>query len=150
VRPPRYGGKKKFGVYATRSPHRPNRLGLSVVKFDRLEVTSDSVILWVTGVDLVNGTPIYDIKPYLPYVDAIPNAIALEFEVAPVSWPVSWACVVEMNVNDKVLIEKILALDPRPGQDRQSSDEFAMSVAGWNITFSFQDDGFKVVKAVRE
>jgi len=66
VRPPRFENKKKMGVYGTRSPHRPNRLGLSLVEFDRLEILSDKINLWVRGVDLVDGTPVFDIKPYVP------------------------------------------------------------------------------------
>src|SRR5690606_27454294 len=69
VRPPRFENKKKMGVYATRTPHRPNRLGLSVVKFDRLEMRDREIVLWVRGVDLVTNTPIFDIKPYVPYAD---------------------------------------------------------------------------------
>ena len=70
VRPPRLGGNCRMGVFATRSPFRPNPLGLSSVKLDRIEVTEkEGPVLYVTGADLLDGTPIYDIKPYLPYVD---------------------------------------------------------------------------------
>lgn len=71
VRPPRLGGNAKLGVFATRTSFRPNYLGLSVVKLERIEIGNDSVVLHVSGVDLVDGTPIVDIKPYVPYADNI-------------------------------------------------------------------------------
>ena len=74
VRPPRFEGKLKLGVFATRSPHRPNRMGLSVVKFLKIEERKDFVHLFVSGVDLVDGTPILDIKPYIPHYDSVPDA----------------------------------------------------------------------------
>ena len=75
VRPPRLGGNKRTGVFATRSPFRPNPLGLSVVKLEKVQLdSSDGPMLWVSGADLMNGTPIYDIKPYLPYADSVPEA----------------------------------------------------------------------------
>jgi len=74
VRPPRLGGNKKMGVFATRATHRPNALGLSVVKLDGIECTDDQVRLHISGLDLIDGTPILDIKPYIPYSDAIENA----------------------------------------------------------------------------
>ena len=74
VRPPKLGGNKRTGVFATRSPFRPNLLGLTVVKLEEVKDTSDGKVLVVSGADLVNDTPIFDIKPYLPYVDSIPDA----------------------------------------------------------------------------
>lgn len=146
VRPPRFENKKKMGVFATRSPHRPNRIGLSVVKFDRLEIQDNEVVLWVRGVDLVSGTPIYDIKPYLPYADSVPEARAIEFEEAPKFYPVKWDDSIVIDHDLKVLVEKVIALDPRPGQDKSSSDEFALSVAGVNVSFKKEEDVFVVLK----
>ena len=75
VRPPRLGGNERVGVFATRSPFRPNSIGLSCVKLERIgQDRSLGPVLWVRGADLVNGTPIYDIKPYLPYADSFPDA----------------------------------------------------------------------------
>ena len=74
VRPPRLGGNKRVGVFATRSPFRPNAIGLSCVKLVGIEKTAEGTVLKVAGADLVNGTPIYDIKPYLPYADCRPEA----------------------------------------------------------------------------
>lgn len=75
VRPPRLGGNKHMGVFATRSPYRPNPIGLSSVKLDRIELTEQGPVLYVSGIDLRNRTPIFDIKPYLPYVDCHPDAV---------------------------------------------------------------------------
>jgi tRNA (adenine37-N6)-methyltransferase len=127
VRPPRYEGKRKLGVFATRSPHRPNRLGLSVVRFEKLEIT-DVVTLHVSGVDLVSGTPIFDIKPYVPYVDSIRATSIFE---RPVTRSVLWNC---QRPEEAPLIEKVIGLDPRPGHDK-SADEFAISIAGLNVRF---------------
>ena len=76
VRPPRLGGNQRMGVFATRSPFRPNPLGLSCVKLEKVELsTPDGPVLWVSGADLVDGTPVLDIKPYLPYADCRPEAV---------------------------------------------------------------------------
>lgn len=142
VRPPRFEGKKKFGVFATRSPHRPNRLGLSVVKFDRLEVSDKEVVLWVRGVDLVSGTPIYDIKPYIPYVDARPDATALEFDEAPVTKSVRWQC---EKPHDADLIEQVIALDPRPAHERDEATEFGVAVGKYNVRFREEQGVFLIL-----
>lgn len=142
VRPPRFLGKKKLGVFATRSPHRPNRLGLSVVKFDRLEIKANEIELWVKGVDLVSGTPILDIKPYVPYSDQIKEAQALNFEAPPVAKKVEWSCEAP---GEKNLIEKVIALDPRPGQDQDSEEEYGVSIAGFNVRFRMKQGTFEIL-----
>lgn len=147
VRPPRFEGKKKLGVYATRSPHRPNRIGLSVVEFDRLEIRDNEIVLWVRGVDLVSGTPILDIKPYVPYSDRINAAVSADFDEIPAALPVIWKCQIDANV--KSLIEKVIALDPRPGMDKSSEEEFGVSIAGFNVRFKFSVDHFEIVSAIR-
>ena len=142
VRPPRFENKKKMGVYATRSPHRPNRLGLSVVEFDSLKVVDDQIVLKVRGVDLVDGTPILDIKPYVPYTDAIVNA-QYPFTEAPAAFPVKWLC----EPVERVLIEKIIALDPRPAQDKASTADFGASLAGYNIRFRLHAQELQILSA---
>lgn len=146
VRPPRFENKMKMGVFATRSPHRPNRLGLSVVEFDRLEILDREVVLWVRGVDLVDGTPVYDIKPYVPYVDALAEAKSPFFE-RPTSFPVKWSC---EKVKESALIEKVIGLDPRPAQDKNSQDEFGVSIAGYNIRFKFSVDHFDIISVTAD
>jgi tRNA-Thr(GGU) m(6)t(6)A37 methyltransferase TsaA len=145
VRPPRFENKQKLGVFATRSPHRPNRLGLSLVRFDRLEVTDREVILWVSGVDIVTGTPILDIKPYVPYADSV--AARTPFTEAPARYEVRWAC---EKVAAASLIEKVIGLDPRPNHERGAADdEYGVSVAGFNVRFRFLVDHFEIVAVTR-
>ncbi len=149
VSPPRFRGKMKLGVYATRSPHRPNRLGLSVVKFDRIEVHDKEIVVWVKGVDLVNGTPILDIKPYVPYCDRVESAVAQIFEEGPGLRNVIWKCPYDGKPETKMLIEKVIGLDPRPGQDHAENSTYGVSVAGYNIRFELVDDVFLITE-VRE
>ncbi len=144
VRPPRFENKMKMGVFATRTPHRPNRLGLSLVEFDRLENQGTEVVLWVKGVDLVDGTPIYDIKPYVPYVDAIESATP--FNDKPKFYEVLWKC---ERTPESDLIEKVIGLDPRPPQDKDSSDEYGVLISGQNVRFKFLIDHFEIISAVR-
>lgn len=144
VRPPRFLNETKMGVFATRSPHRPNRLGLSVVEFDRLEILKDDIHLWVKGVDLVDGTPIFDIKPYVPYADHI--QARSPFHEAPEFQKVIWKC---EKVSESDLIEKVIALDPRPAQDKNSEEEYGVSVAGFNVRFRFLWDHFEIISAIR-
>lgn len=147
VRPPRFQGKEKFGVFATRSPHRPNRLGLSVVKFERVEVKDKEIILHVSGVDLVNGTPIFDIKPYIPYADAISGASSIHFSEPPPKQKVVWNTDAP---SEKALIEEVISLDPRPGQDHSSTEEYGVSIAGFNVRFKKVGDEFVILKVVKE
>lgn len=148
VRPPRFLGKEKWGVFASRSPHRPNHLGLSVVAFKGLEVRPDKIVLKVGGVDLVSGTPIYDIKPYLPYSDAHPEAKSGAFQEAPQKCAVVWNVEPELNPSLKSLIENVIALDPRPGFDQEQS--FGVSIAGYNVRFYFQDQKFIITELIKE
>jgi len=142
VRPPRFDGKKKMGIFATRSPHRPNRLGLSVVKFKNIEILDQEILLRVEGIDLVDGTPIYDIKPYLPYADRVENSFSSDFSLPPKMTQVEWLC---EKPQDFYLIEKVIALDPRPSFDKNSDKEFGVSIAGKNIRFKKQNNEFVIV-----
>ena len=142
VRPPRFFGQEKIGVFASRSPHRPNHLGLSVVKFESLEILPDKVLLKVSGVDILDGTPILDIKPYLPYSDSI-EAIAKNIE-KPVLKEVVWSSGIHVDKELKTIIEKVIALDPRPSFDRDK--EFGVSVANYNIRFIFKDECFHILE----
>lgn len=144
VRPPRFEGKKKMGVFATRSPHRPNRLGLSVVKLEKVEYLSDEIRVTVSGIDLVDGTPIFDIKPYVPYCDHV--EARSPFDEKPVFHQVEWLC---EKVPEASLIEKVIALDPRPGQDRKSSEEYGVSIAGYNVRFRYSVGHFVIISAIR-
>jgi tRNA-Thr(GGU) m(6)t(6)A37 methyltransferase TsaA len=147
VRPPRFGGDLKWGVFATRSPHRPNHLGLSVVRFKKLEYLPDKISLWVEGVDLVSGTPIFDIKPYLPYADAVIEAKAGVFQNMPEFKKVQWNCVAPDDEEIRILIEKVIGLDPRPSFDKDES--FGVSIAGYNVRFQWQESGFMILECTK-
>jgi len=122
VRPPRLGGNKKTGVFATRSTHRPNPIGLSVVRLEKLDY-SDAVCLYISGVDLLDGTPVLDIKPYVPYVDSVETATNMLASSTPEVLPVQFSDKalghIELlqpgcDVDLRALIQEILAQDPRP------------------------------------
>lgn len=141
VRPPRLGGNKRVGVFATRAPFRPNPVGLSAVKLVRVEHTpSDGHVLVVTGADMVSGTPIYDIKPYLPYADSIEGAsggFAEEVFGAKltVDFPPSLLSKLPENKREAAMI--LLADDPRPAVRASDSERvFGLKFAGFEIKFT--------------
>lgn len=148
VRPPRFSGKEKWGVFATRSPHRPNHLGLSVVKFKSIEYGANKITLLVEGVDLVSGTPILDIKPYIAYTDAYADALSGPFQERPEMKAVIWKVEPKMDLKTKVLIEKVIGLDPRSGMDQ--IDSFGVSIAGYNVRFKFEDNVFVIEAVTKE
>ncbi len=117
VRPPRLGGNKRVGVFATRSPFRPNPIGLSSVRLIAVDKTSDGAVLRVSGADLMDGTPIYDIKPYLPYTDCHTDALggfserALSYALE-VNFPEELKNMVTLKETEE--IESIISQDPRP------------------------------------
>ncbi|WP_109511167.1 tRNA (N6-threonylcarbamoyladenosine(37)-N6)-methyltransferase TrmO [Pseudomonas ovata] len=119
VRPPRLGGNQSMGVFATRATHRPNGIGQSVVRLDKVEAGR----LWLSGIDLLDGTPVLDIKPYVPYADSVAGARNDMASAAPVLIPVRWhddalqqahAQAVRLGEPLIELIEQCLAQDPRP------------------------------------
>ncbi|WP_296900576.1 tRNA (N6-threonylcarbamoyladenosine(37)-N6)-methyltransferase TrmO [Thiohalocapsa sp.] len=125
VRPPRLGGRRSVGVFASRAPYRPSPIGLSAVAHHGLVTDADGLALQVSGVDLLDGTPILDIKPYVPYADAIPNAAGGFAHAEPAStfrvdFPDPAAAAVAARDPDgrlalRRLIEQVIAQDPRPG-----------------------------------
>ena len=139
VRPPRLGGNKRVGVFATRSPFRPNAVGLSCVKLDRIELhTERGPILHVSGADLMDGTPIYDIKPYLPFVDSHPEASGgftdrtkeyrLQVEISE--------DLLEVISEDKrEALKAVLAHDPRPSYQNDPKRIYGMEFAGYEVKF---------------
>ncbi|MRH77322.1 tRNA (N6-threonylcarbamoyladenosine(37)-N6)-methyltransferase TrmO [Spiribacter sp. C176] len=136
VRPPRLGGNRRLGVFSTRSPFRPNGLGLSVLRL--LEVLDQPPVgLKLGGVDLMDGTPIYDVKPYLPEIDSLPDAIPpLGFEQPSEKLSVIWAPGLESTIAPKLsqLIAQTVAADPRPAYHRQRPDQqYGMTLAGHEV-----------------
>ncbi len=134
VRPPRLGGNERRGVFATRSPFRPNRLTLSVVKLDRVELEGDAAPrLFVSGVDLVDGTPILDIKPYIRFADSVPEACSGFADEVPVRLPVRWNCESSVPEEVRVIIDQSLALQPQPAYHEDAERQYATEIAGWRV-----------------
>ncbi|MFO1482843.1 MAG: tRNA (N6-threonylcarbamoyladenosine(37)-N6)-methyltransferase TrmO [Verrucomicrobiaceae bacterium] len=145
VRPPKLGGNEKRGVFATRSPFRPNRLTLSVVKLDRVEWEGDKAPrLFVSGVDLVDGTPVFDIKPYVRYVDAIPEAHSGFADNPPSRVPVRWECTSAVPDDVRAIIDQSLAQQPQPAYHDNVEREYATEIAGWRVKWMAQDDCARV------
>ena len=143
VRPPRLGGNMRMGVFATRSPFRPNHLGLSSVRLLRVESTADEgVVLVVTGADLLDGTPIYDIKPYLSFSDSHPDATnGFAEQTKDYRLPVKWQTDPSEHLTPQQIrdIEEILSQDPRPAY--QTDDRlYKMDYDGHTIAFRVIDD----------
>lgn len=140
VRPPRLGGNAHMGVFATRSPFRPNPLGLSCVKIHSVELsTPDGPVVNVLGADLMDGTPIYDIKPYIRYADSRPEAVcgyvdALEERSLKVVFPSELSAKIADTEVIPSLVET-LRLDPRPSYHDDPQREYGLSFAGYNIRF---------------
>lgn len=141
VRPPRLGGNAHMGVFATRSPFRPNPLGLSCVRIAGIDIdTPDGPVIKVTGADLMDGTPIYDIKPYIRYADSRPEAVCgyvdhLQEKNLKVVMPSR----VSDKIKDKDIIPSLietLQLDPRPSYHDDPQREYGMSFAGYNVRFT--------------
>ena len=140
VRPPRLGGNTRVGVFATRSPFRPNRLGLSCVELVRAEETAEGPVLIVSGADLMNGTPIYDIKPYLPYSDSVPDARvneALSRERLEVSIPEELAA--RIPADKLPALKEMLALDPRPAYQSDPARVYGVRFGACNVRFRVEN-----------
>lgn len=148
VRPPRLGGNKRMGVFATRSPFRPNGLGLSVVELAKLEMTEDGPILHVKGADLMNGTPILDIKPYLPHVESIPEAKAgFAGDVAEANVEVEIAEHIRETIPGDILGEfrEILYQNPKPGYQKDDERIYGMEYGEYEIKFRYCDGKIRLL-----
>lgn len=149
VRPPLLGGNKRMGVFSTRSPFRPNPIGLSSVRLDKVEYTKDrGPVLWVRGADLLDGTPIYDIKPYLAYADSHPDAVGGFTEnLEERKLQVKVLCK-EFNslLKDKQAeIVKILEQDPTPSY-KKDGEEYGMHYGEYEIRFYIKEKVLYIVK----
>lgn len=154
VRPPRLGGNRRVGVFATRSPYRPNPIGLSSVKLIAVEHTdTEGDVLIVSGADILSGTPIYDIKPYLAYTDSHPDAVggfsdsvrdyALEVVISD-----ELAARVPPQKRESLIA--LLAHDPRPSYQDDPDREYGMSFAGMEIKFTVSDKTLTVTDVLRK
>lgn len=149
VRPPRLGGNERMGVFATRSPFRPNPVGLSCVALRAVEQTPDGPVLHVEGADLVDGTPILDIKPYLPYCDSHPDARGgwtdgVESVALTVDFPAPLLAMVPAA--DRIGLTDALACDPRPRYHDDPERVYGLRYGGVNIRFTVEGDTLHVVE----
>ena len=174
VRPPRLGGNKRKGVFATRSPFRPNPIGLSCVELERIEYTPQGPVLHVKGADMVDKTPIYDIKPYIPYADSKPEArggfAMAEPEKLEVVFPGEgeeagergeagkgeqegtdrgFARVSTIDDELKEVLREILAQDPRPSYQDDPDRVYGMTYEGWGVKFKVRGNLLTVIKICR-
>ncbi len=153
VRPPRLGGNKRVGVFATRSPFRPSPIGLSCVKLEKIDFESKSgPVLLVSGADLMNDTPIYDIKPYLPRIDSLPDAIG-GFADRVKDYKLS-VCIdkkFQSEIPDDKLkaIKEILSEDPRPSYHNDPSRIYGFNFAEYEITFKVDENILTVLNIKR-
>ena len=149
VLPPKLGGKTRVGVFATRSPFRPNPLGLSCVQLVKADLhTKDGPVLYVAGADLVDGTPILDIKPYLPYCDAKPEAkggFTDGLSAAALSVDCPPALLERLPETDRPGLLAVLANDPRPRYQNDPQRLYGLTYAGHNVTFRVEGDKVTVV-----
>lgn len=153
VRPPRLGGNKRTGVFATRSPFRPNNIGLSCVRLDKIDYEcSDAPVLYVSGIDMMNGTPIVDIKPYVPIADCKTDATdgftkytkdySLEVEFSE-----DMLRILPENKREGAL--QMLSLDPRPSYITDDDRIFGVEYAGFDIRFKVKEEILTVVEVIK-
>ena len=150
VRPPRLGGNTRMGVFATRSPFRPNNLGLSCVKLLGIEHTTEfGTVIHVGGADLMDGTPIFDVKPYIPYADCQPDATggftdsAADF-LLNVEFPAALLQKLPESKRDAAI--QVLSHDPRPSYQRKPDRIYGLTFAGFDLRFRVEDDVLTVVE----
>ncbi len=150
VRPPRLGGNRRMGVFATRSPFRPNPIGLSSVKLLGMEKTDEGTVLHISGADLMDGTPIYDIKPYLAFTDSHPDAVGgfaderFDYRLN-VEFPEE--LLAKIPENKRAALLSVLEGDPRPQYIRDPERLFGFEFAGFEIRFTVKD-GVLYVKEI--
>lgn len=151
VRPPRLGGNVRMGVFATRSPFRPNSLGLSSVRLVRIEWEGpDAPALIVAGADLMNGTPIYDIKPYLPYTDSHPEATGgftdrLQQDIQPLQVIIPPSVAAQFSSEQLEALRQVLAHDPRPHYQQDPHRIYGMEFAGVEVKFYVEGEVLTVL-----
>jgi tRNA-Thr(GGU) m(6)t(6)A37 methyltransferase TsaA len=152
VKPPRLGGNKRMGVFATRSPFRPNSIGLSSVRLDSIEPNTDlGPVLYVSGADLMDNTPIYDIKPYLPYTDSHPEAVGgfadpVKDYALEVEFPEKWLQMIPEEHRDGLF--GVLANDPRPSYQNDPNRRYGFEFAGFDVRFTVQENKLTVCEVV--
>ena len=153
MRPPRLGGNARMGVFATRSPFRPNPIGLSSVTLEEVRLhTPEGPVLVVGGADLMDGTPIYDIKPYLPYADCHPEATGgFAEEKRHYALAVDFPAALEAQIDPahRAALRGVLAHDPRPSYQSDPERLYGVAFAGKNVKFTVED-GVLTVRKIEE
>ena len=153
VCPPRLGGKVKKGVFATRSPYRPNGIGLSCVKLEKIVYAGDGPELHVSGVDMLDGTPIFDIKPYMPYSDCFPEADGgfgqenSDFRIK-VDFPEE--LLEKIPADKRLAVLHILEQDPRAAYNKESGYVYGLSYAGYDIRFQASEERIVVIDVINK
>lgn len=154
VRPPRLGGNKRWGVFASRSPFRPNAMGLSSVRLEGVELHPTlGPVLHVSGADLMDGTPIYDIKPYVPYSDCHPDAIGGfvdKVERKRLTVECADSLLQQMPEEKQLALLGVLAEDPRPSYQDDPERIYGMTFAGMEVKFSVEGETLTVRDICRE
>ncbi len=150
VRPPRLGGNARLGVFATRSPFRPNPIALSAVALAGIEKTREfGTVLRVRGADLMDGTPILDVKPYLPYADCRPEALG-GFAAVPAGEALAVECPAELwervPADRREALRAVLALDPRPRYQKDPERVYGFGFAGLEVRFSVEGEALRVLE----
>ncbi len=142
VRPPRLGGNKRVGVFATRSPYRPNNIGLSSVKIERIFKDGENgTVIEVSGADLLDGTPIFDIKPYIAYTDSHPAAkCGFSDQVFSQKLQVEFQCETDIADGDLRAITDILESDPRPHYQNDENRVYGFEFSKYHIEFKVKED----------
>lgn len=153
VRPPRLGGNRRMGVFATRSPFRPNNLGLSCVRLERVEEDAAlGPVIHVLGADLMDGTPIYDIKPYITYADSHPEArsgFVDETAWQPLEVEMPEACATLFAASELEALRQTLAQDPRPRYHDDPSRVYGMPFGHYDVRFRVEENLLRVIECVR-
>ncbi|KAJ4455884.1 putative potassium-tellurite ethidium and proflavin transporter [Paratrimastix pyriformis] len=156
VRPPRLGGNTKIGVFASRSTHRPNGLGLSLVELKHIDTSHNGVVLHLAGADLLDGTPVLDIKPYIPFVEAKPDARSGFVDGPPVQLTVQWSEKARTDLQKwrrapewlPRLIDEVLAQDPRPAYQDEPRRLYGVRLGGCNVRFTVAEGVVNVVEVI--
>ena len=150
VRPPRLGGNTRMGVFATRSPFRPNPIGLSSVRIEEIQLhTKEGPVIWVSGADLMDGTPIFDIKPYISYGDCHPDATGGFTDTAgdfllSVHFPPALLSLLPEDKRDAAV--GVLSHDPRPSYQRTPERVYGLSFAGYDIRFTVEENALRLFR----
>lgn len=150
IRPPKLGGKQKKGVFATRSPHRPNHLGLSLLKLEKIDI-KEKITIWLSGVDLIDGTPVVDIKPYLPFVEAKAEArsgFAQSHALLEVCWSetaLQQLQQLQLDEQYRLLVNQTVAQDPRPAHQCHKDKIFIMFLGNYDVRFKINHNLVQIV-----